>query len=192
MKRMWIFIGISFLIVVGLVVFKRIYKPYKPNQTINLKSENQEITLFLDYKFGMSSKEFEDHTQNLIKKKSLDNNGKYYFNTPYNKSTTSLKPEFYNGKLYELNLFVEQDIFSEASSKLLYLSIAQIFTEKYHFKEAVKDLSMRSEDEITSITIMDIGAATVVQYQEKSIAESLENERQKSYDEKTQSNINDI
>ena len=132
-------------------------------------------TIFLDYRFGMTPKEFESHTHDLINKNELDKQGYYHFETEPIKSHTRLHPEYHNNKLFQLNLYTEADSGEFASSELLYLKVITPYVKKYNFIKPVEGLDAR---EYTSanlgIYMMDAGAATIVSYKDLEITNLLD------------------
>jgi len=101
-------------------------------------------SIFLDYSFGMSEKEFYAHTRKLYKQKKLileDNT--YVFNTKIGDAGLSTKvkirysPEFFNDSLVSLTLGIEGDELHRAHKGLLSVEMAGMLLDAYRSKHKV-------------------------------------------------------
>jgi len=62
-------------------------------------------TIFLEYRFGMSEKEFESHTKKLCSEGRLTKKGIYNYRLKGFPSASIIEPEFHNGRLARLFIF---------------------------------------------------------------------------------------
>ncbi|WP_258100813.1 hypothetical protein [Marinoscillum pacificum] len=120
-------------------------KQAKANAAFELKVE-QEInsgirndTIFLGYRFGMSEKEFISWTKKLIRDKKLYENENrqvaYKMTLDDNNFLATAEavfsPEYFEGKLYKLNISVEPT--DHTVIALTQIQLVKIFSDKYGF-----------------------------------------------------------
>jgi hypothetical protein len=84
-------------------------------------------TIFLDYRFGMTEEELNEHTKTLRKQGKLDAEYQYTLKGHLEEYKCTIHPKFFDGKLYELLIATKP----AGSTELAELKMVSIVQEKY-------------------------------------------------------------
>lgn len=157
-------------------------------------AEKRIDTIFLDYRFGMTEKEFRNHTEKLIKEGKLDNEGLYNFKFENYPSITAINPVFHNEKLYKLKLaskFTEDSPFTNQT--LLYQQLVLTYIKKYSgFEKQLEGLAYEYTKSNMRIEILDNIYNPLVVYTDIPVETEVEAKKEATSKQNEAKTINDI
>lgn len=211
MKKILLFLILTNLIVsCDLLNPKiKIYRPEK-GKTIEeiidneLATKKRNDTIFLDFRFGMTEKEFVKHLRKLINQEKLYTDPLSNFITYdliYDKYTTikcTFKPDYYKDKLYELGVSAKsQDNYT--STKTTTIQLMMFFISKYGLCDVEEKMELVDDCKEyiwiqgnRKISVMCGIDDSRIFYEDLSIIKLKEAEENKETESNTKESLNDI
>jgi hypothetical protein len=163
--------------------------------TAAAKSNTPSDTVFLDFRFGMSKSQFNQHTNYLLRKGKFKTN---YLNEVYytfvaesgitHEATISV--EYFEGKMYKLVLRIDQ------MGSLAFIDVGQIIEKKYGYPLMYKidddyyiQLWYRENLKIEMTNLIHMSR---IEYIDMRVSSKVESENNRKSKEKLNETINDL